>query len=152
MDYQNDYDYFIDDRGLENEVGAANRAEFFLPQMTMYEIQTDPVKRFKVGVIQTVNQLVKQEIFLKVLIGFGDLERLIDMVDIMRDRNLHPEYKNPLGYVLGFMLIKQQQRISESALQTIKKKIPELQGGVRLVRLEDVLRYGFLWETLIELS
>jgi len=148
MDYQDDYDYFIDDRGFENEVAAVNRAGFFLPQMTMYEIQTDPVKRFKVGVIQAVNQLIKQEIFPKVMINFGDLERLIDIIDIMRDKNLHPEYKNPLGYVLGFILVKQHKRISESALQSIKNKIPELQGGVRLVKLEDVLRYGFLWEEL----
>lgn len=148
MDTQDDYEYFIDDRGFQNEVDAANRVGYFLPQMTMYEIQTDPIKRFKVGVAQVVNQLVSQVIFPKVMISFNDLERLIDTIADMQDRNLHPEYKNPLGYVLGFMLVKQNQTISESVLQIIKKKIPDLQGGVRLVKLEDVLRYGFLWEQL----
>ena len=149
MDEQDDYDYFIDDRGLQNEIGAVNRAGFFLPQMTMYEIQTDPVKRFKVGVNQTVNQLVKQEVFPNIILSFADLEKLIDNIDVMQDKNLHPEYKNPFGYVLGFILVKQDKKVSESVLQSIKKKIPELQGGVRLVKLEDVLRYGFLWEELI---
>ncbi len=149
MEYQDDYEYFVDDRGLENEVGALNRAGFFLPQMTMYEIQSDPLKRFKVGVIQMINQLVKQEVFPKAMINFADMERLVEIIDIMQDKKLHPEYKNPLGYVLGFILVKQQGQVSESTLQIIKKKIPELQGGVRLVKLEDVLRYGFLWEKFL---
>lgn len=150
MDDYDDYEYFVDDRGLQNEVRAADRVGFFLPQMTMYEIQTDPIKRFKVGINQTVNQIIKQEIFPKIMLGFSDLERLIDYTDIMQDKKLYPEYKNPLGFVLGFILVKQQQKISESALQSIKKKISELQGGVRLIKLEDVLRYGFLWERLIQ--
>lgn len=149
MEYQDDYEYFVDDRGLENEVGALNRAGFFLPQMTMYEIQSDPLKRFKVGVIQMINQLVKQEVFPKAMISFIDMERLVEIIDVMQDKKLHPEYKNPLGYVLGFILVKQQGQVSESTLQIIKKKIPELQGGVRLVKLEDVLRYGFLWEKFL---
>ena len=144
--------YFVGDQEFQAEIGAFQRVSggYFLPAMSLFDIQNNPINRLKVGINQTVNQFMQQNIFQTSLIHYNDLEKIMTAVDEMQMLQEHPEYKNPLGMVLGFMLVKKNKQISKKVLDVIQEKLPEIQGGVRVVKLEDVLRYGFLWEHLIQ--
>lgn len=108
---------------------------------TQLEIQTDPVKRFLVYTNSTaVNFSVN-----KILPGFSrfDVEEINKKAGTVRN----PQYKNPLGFVLGYYIIKDGgDSINGGHFKFIEKNI-DLVSGDKLVKMGDVLRYGRLWLT-----
>lgn len=108
---------------------------------TQLELQTDPVKRFLVYTNSTAINFSTS----KLLPGLNryDVEEINKQAENVRN----PQYKNPLGFVLGYYIIKDGGGdINMDNFKYVKKNINILSGD-KFVKMEDILRYGRLWLT-----
>ena len=70
------------------------------PHATQLELQNDPVKRFRVYTNSTAINLSSNKL-LPNLTRF-DVDEILRKTEVVRN----PAYKNPLGFVLGYYIIK----------------------------------------------
>lgn len=106
---------------------------------TQMEIQTDPVKRFRVYTNSTAVNLSTN----KILPGLtrNDVDEINRKAEMVRN----PQYKNPLGFVLGYYLI-QNGEINMEHISYVKKNLNAISGN-KLVKMVDIIRYARLWLT-----
>lgn len=108
---------------------------------TQLELQTDPVKRFLVYTNSTAVNFSTN----KLLPGLNKYD--VDEINKKAEKVRHPQYKNPLGFVLGYYIIKDGgDSINMGHFKYVRKNT-DLLSGDKLVKMEDVLRYGRLWLT-----
>jgi hypothetical protein len=145
----NSYEYVDDDDYFQNEVNAFERVGRMGPTATKHEMQNDPVKRFKVYVNAYATFLHTNSFHNSLKLNQDDITLLNDMADKLERMNRSPQYKNFMGFVLGYLIFKKKQKVSASALQIIGDSISLIQQD-KLLKLKDVLRYGFFWESLLK--
>jgi hypothetical protein len=160
-DYESDYDNNeIDDYGSDDinnyidEVGAYERAGFgeltellgysTLPSLEGAREITDPIDRF-VSMVYAVSKNISDSGKMQIT----DNE-IIEMLSKVR-LNLvkHVVYKNPLAYVLGFVVTRGGGNINTSVFNTIVNIIlPYILTTENTVLPEDVVRYARFWKTI----
>lgn len=144
MDSEDEFIY--EERVLEPdflpEVNILDRVAFGVGvHATQLELQTDPVKRFLVYTNSTAVNFSTNK----------TLPRLnrydVDEINKKAEKVRNPQYKNPLGFVLGYYIVKDGgDNINMDNFKYVQKNIDILSGD-KLVKMEDVLRYGRLWLT-----
>ena len=122
------------------EVNVFERVQYEVPTGSRTEIQNDPVARFRVYTNAVAANLSSNKLL---PIGRED----INEINRQAERVRNPQFKNPLGFVLGYYLTKEGNGdISTSHLAYVKKHL-DILAADKLLKIEDVVRYGRLWLT-----
>lgn len=122
-----------------DEVGAFERAGVMAITATRHEIQTDPKKRFRVFVNATALSLSADKIL-------PMTRRDVDVINAAAEKIEAPEYKNPLGFVLGYFVARKGSSFADQ-LKYINSRIDTISSD-RLVKTVDAVRYGRMWQRL----
>jgi hypothetical protein len=70
-----------------------------------------------------------------------DIDKMIENISSLK----YIEFKNPTGYVLGYLASKGGKKIEKSIIENVfKKALPHTQG----ITEPDIIRYAKLWLTL----
>lgn len=122
------------------EANILERVHYETPTASRSEIQNDPVKRF----LYYTNAIALNLSSNRTLPMNRDD---IDAINRQAERVRNPRYKNPLGFVLGYYLVKDgTNSISTRNLEFIRKNLDTFEPD-KLLKIEDVVRYGRLWLT-----
>jgi hypothetical protein len=143
-----DEEFIFEERELDQqpeylpEINILDRVAYGVGvRATQLELQTDPVKRFLVYTNSTAVNFSTN----KLLPGLNryDVEEINKKAEEVR----HPRYKNPLGFVLGYYIIKDGGNgINVGHLKYVREH-SDILSSDRPIKMEDVLRYGRLWLT-----
>ena len=127
--------YFDDEEGDVKEYEELAEYGVFdrvgLPGQVMGEgdlRSSDPIERF---------HIITRSIAAKLYLDHRDMEALENSFDKVKD----PEYKNPLGYVLGYIASRGGTKIDN---ETVDKAFLSLEKDGD-VKQPDVIRYARLW-------
>ena len=122
------------------EMNIMDRVQYEAPSATRLDIQNDPVKRFQVYTNATaVNFSTNRSLKL----DRNDINDINERAQNVKS----PQYKNPIGFVLGYYLVKDGDgEINKSHLNYINKNLTSFAPD-KMIKIEDVLRYGRLWLT-----
>jgi hypothetical protein len=141
-EYNDDYNenvenMFGDERNVYERVGMRGdiNVDIDMIGMEKKKSQKTPLERF----IESVNAITLQIINEKNMLSQGDLKIILETITSLNK----PEYKNPTGYVLGYMA-------SNGGFNMVGEKIFDIFDLLEFledksVKPEDVIRYARLW-------
>ena len=143
MDDYDDTEY-IDEPQFEHGIGAYKQVGFAPVGLGTMDVlgfnkKFDAKGHFK----QTVNAIYNQLREDRIGLSGEDLNRLIEIVDIL-DK---VQYKNATGYILGYIASNGGENINKQNLNNVFKNILKTVSD-KSVGQEDVLRYARLWLSL----
>ena len=142
-EYNDDYNenvenMFGQERNVYERVGIRGDVNVDIDMIGMDKkkpSQKTPLERF----IESVNAITLQILNEKKMLSQGDLKIILETITSLNT----PEYKNPTGYVLGYMA-------SNGGFNMVGEKIFDLFDLLEFledksVKPEDVIRYARLW-------
>ena len=142
-EYNDDYNenvenMFGQERNVYERVGMRGDVNVDIDMIGMDKkkpSQKTPLERF----IESVNAITLQIMNEKKMLSQGDLKIILETITSLKK----PEYKNPTGYVLGYM-------DSNGGFNMVGEKIFDLFDLLEFledksVKPEDVIRYARLW-------
>lgn len=122
------------------EVNIFERVHYEVPSASRSELQNDPVKRFQVYTNAAASNMSANGLL---PINRDDVNEINKQASIVRN----PQYKNHLGFVIGYYLIKNGNNdINRTNLGYVKQNLDRLSPD-KLLKLQDLIRYGRLWLT-----
>jgi hypothetical protein len=96
----------------------------------------DPIEKFSVTVDAISRNLANY-----IDLNQKDIDNMIENIGLLKNI----EFKNPSGYVLGYLASKGGKKIEKSIVQNIfKNALPHTQG----ITEPDIIRYAKLWLSL----
>lgn len=122
------------------ETNVLERLHYEVPTGSRAEIQNDPVKRFIVYTNATAVNLFANKLL---PINQDDVNEINRQAELVRN----PQFKNAVGFVLGYFIVKGGDGAVNSKNLTYVKNKLDVIAPDKLLKLEDVLRYGRLWVT-----
>ena len=120
------------------QFGGGGAEELRKWQRLVWRMDLDPIQQFSYLLNKSINQY--NEIF---RLNDGAIQTIKDSVN----RVSKPTYKNPLAYILGYMVIT-NNNIDQTKLNNIRNILPRVAagpGGVLFVTIPDVIRYARYW-------
>lgn len=140
-----DDDEYIDEPDLRQGIDAYKQAGFGALGLGRIDVlglnkKFDARGHFK----ETVNAIAQQLREDRVGISGEDVNKLIEIADIINE----PQYKNATAYVLGYIASQGGKNINKKTVNYVFKNILK-QVSDKSVKEEDILRYARLWYNLI---
>lgn len=135
-EFINEERVFNNDQVYLPSINVLDHVGFDIPTATRFEIRSDPKKRFLIFVNATATNISTNKILSLTRTDIDEINR-----QALRVRN--PEYKNPIGFVLGYFLSKGNE-ITKKNLKSIKENLAILTDKYP-INLEDIIRYARMW-------
>jgi len=145
-DYEDEY--YEEDDNMENRFehernvyervgfrGDINLVDINQEGLDKKKSQKTPLERF----IESVNAITLSLINDKNVLSYDDLKIILESINLINK----PEYKNPTGYILGYM-------VSNGGFKMVGEKIFDIFDLLEFledksVKPEDIIRYARLW-------
>ena len=99
---------------------------------------TDPTERFKIRVNAMSKSLNDEELF---VIGEPDIRTMLEKADQLQN----VKYKNPMGYILGYLSTLGGKNFNTKIIKSIFKKLNDQKFKNSGIMKPDVIRYARLW-------
>jgi hypothetical protein len=124
--------------GLPGLLGAVMTGNFANIQRNINNMVSDPVERFSLYVDAAARNLSSK------FDGLLSSEDIVEMIEHVRNiKNV--EYKNPVGYILGYIASRGGYSINEKAVENIFVNVLPVVNNMSRVTEPDVIRYARLW-------